>query len=40
MGGNVCTILEGDRGDVDKAFAEADSIFETPSAPKVLTRAI
>ena len=28
MGGNVCTILEGDRGDVDKAFAEADSIFE------------
>jgi xanthine dehydrogenase molybdenum-binding subunit len=28
MGGNVCTILDSDRGDVDKAFAEADSIFE------------
>jgi carbon-monoxide dehydrogenase large subunit len=28
MGGNVCTILEGDRGDVDKAFAEADAVFE------------
>ena len=28
MGGNVCTILDSDRGDVDKAFAEADAIFE------------
>jgi xanthine dehydrogenase molybdenum-binding subunit len=28
MGGNVCTILDSDRGDVDKAFAEADHIFE------------
>jgi xanthine dehydrogenase molybdenum-binding subunit len=28
MGGNVCTILDSDRGDVDRAFAEADSIFE------------
>jgi xanthine dehydrogenase molybdenum-binding subunit len=28
MGGNVCTILEGDRGDVDQAFAQADAIFE------------
>jgi xanthine dehydrogenase molybdenum-binding subunit len=28
MGGNVCTILDSDRGDVDRAFAEADYIFE------------
>ena len=28
MGGNVCTIVESDRGDVEKAFAEADHIFE------------
>ncbi len=28
MGGNVCTILDSGRGDVDKAFAEADHIFE------------
>jgi CO/xanthine dehydrogenase Mo-binding subunit len=28
MGGNVCTILDSDRGDIDQAFAEADSIFE------------
>jgi carbon-monoxide dehydrogenase large subunit len=28
MGGNVCTIVEGDRGDVDSAFAAADHIFE------------
>jgi CO/xanthine dehydrogenase Mo-binding subunit len=28
MGGNVCTIVEGDRGDVDSAFAAADRIFE------------
>jgi carbon-monoxide dehydrogenase large subunit len=28
MGGNVCTILDSDRGEVDKAFAEADHIFE------------
>ncbi len=28
MGGNVCTILDNDRGDVDKAFAEAAYIFE------------
>jgi xanthine dehydrogenase molybdenum-binding subunit len=28
MGGNVCTILDSDRGEVDKAFAEADAILE------------
>jgi carbon-monoxide dehydrogenase large subunit len=28
MGGNVCTVLDSDRGDVDRAFAEADYIFE------------
>jgi xanthine dehydrogenase molybdenum-binding subunit len=28
MGGNVCTIVESDRGDVEHAFAEADHIFE------------
>ena len=28
MGGNVCTILDSDRGDVESAFAEADHIFE------------
>ena len=28
MGGNVCTIVESDRGDVEQAFAEADHIFE------------
>ena len=28
MGGNICTILDSDRGDVDKAFQGADYIFE------------
>ena len=28
MGGNVCTVLDSARGDVDKAFAEADAVFE------------
>ena len=28
MGGNVCTLLDSDRGDVDKAFQEADYVFE------------
>jgi xanthine dehydrogenase molybdenum-binding subunit len=28
MGGNVCTIVESDRGDVEQAFAQADHIFE------------
>jgi xanthine dehydrogenase molybdenum-binding subunit len=28
MGGNVCTIVDSDRGDVEQAFAEADHIFE------------
>ena len=28
MGGNVCTLLDSDRGDVDQAFQEADHIFE------------
>jgi len=28
MGGNVCTILDSARGDVDKAFAQADHVFE------------
>jgi len=28
MGGNVCTVLDSARGDVDKAFAEADTVFE------------
>jgi carbon-monoxide dehydrogenase large subunit len=28
MGGNVCTILNSGRGEVDKAFAEAEHVFE------------
>ena len=28
MEGNVCTVLDGDRGDVDQAFQEADFVFE------------
>ena len=28
VGGNVCAIVDSDRGDVDKAFEEADYIFE------------
>lgn len=28
MGGNVCTVLDSERGEVDKAFAEADHVFE------------
>ncbi len=28
MGGNICTTLSNDRGDVDAAFAQADHIFE------------
>jgi carbon-monoxide dehydrogenase large subunit len=28
MGGNICTVLEADRGDVDAAFAQADHVFE------------
>ena len=28
MGGNVCTTLSAERGDVDTAFAQADHIFE------------
>lgn len=27
-GGNICTLLDADRGDVDQAFAEADYVFE------------
>jgi CO/xanthine dehydrogenase Mo-binding subunit len=28
MGGNVCTLLDSGRGEVDKAFAEAEHVFE------------
>ena len=28
MGGNNCTLLDADRGDVDQAFREADQVFE------------
>ena len=28
MGGNNCTLLDSDRGDVDQAFQEADHVFE------------
>ena len=28
MGGNNCTLLDADRGDVDRAFLDADHIFE------------
>ena len=28
MGGNICTVLDSDRGDVDAAFAQADHVFE------------
>jgi len=28
MGGNVCTVLDSERGEVDTAFAEADHVFE------------
>lgn len=28
MGRNICTVLDNDRGEVDKAFAEADHVFE------------
>ncbi len=28
MGGNVCTLLDSDRGDVDRAFQESDYLFE------------
>ncbi|MBI3328659.1 MAG: xanthine dehydrogenase family protein molybdopterin-binding subunit, partial [Nitrospinae bacterium] len=28
MGGNVCTVLNSSRGDVERAFAEADVVFE------------
>jgi xanthine dehydrogenase molybdenum-binding subunit len=28
MQGNICTVLEADRGDVDAAFAQADHVFE------------
>lgn len=28
MRGNVCTVLESDRGDVEAAFAQADHVFE------------
>ena len=27
-GGNICTLLDADRGDVDQAFREADHVFE------------
>ena len=27
-GGNICTLLDADRGDVDQAFEEADHVFE------------
>ena len=27
-GGNICTLLDADRGDVDQAFADADHVFE------------
>ncbi|MYC31436.1 MAG: xanthine dehydrogenase family protein molybdopterin-binding subunit [Chloroflexi bacterium] len=27
-GGNICTLLDADRGDVDQAFMEADHVFE------------
>ena len=28
MRGNICTVLDADRGDVDAAFAQADHVFE------------
>jgi len=28
MGGNICTVLEADRGDVDAALAQSDHVFE------------
>ena len=28
MGGNVCTLLDSDRGDVDQAFQESNHVFE------------
>jgi xanthine dehydrogenase molybdenum-binding subunit len=28
MGGNVCTVLDSQRGDVDQAFTQADHVFE------------
>ena len=38
VGGNNCTMLDADRGDVDAAFQQADRIFEETTNPRPSTR--